>query len=122
MNKPRVRAALSAALTLAPAPGGFTVAQHAAAVGRLTGMAGYTIRQSAYDLRKLRGKNLAVKPGNSRRYQIPPDAARTIAALLVLRDQVISPIIAGVRSRSRAPVPAQPHPARSQRPSPSARQ
>ena len=105
-HKPRVRAALSAALALAPAPGGFTVAQHAAAVGRLTGMAGYTIRQSAYDLRKLRGKHLAVKPGNSRRYHIPPDAARTIAALLVLRDQVIAPIIAGVRSPRMGRKPA----------------
>ncbi len=30
LNKPRIRAALSAALALAPAPGGFTVAEHAA--------------------------------------------------------------------------------------------
>ena len=31
-------------------PHGFTVAEHAAAVRRLSGQAGYTIRQSAYDL------------------------------------------------------------------------
>jgi hypothetical protein len=49
-------------------------------------------------LRKLRGKNLLVKPGRSRRYQVPPQAARTIAGLLTLRDQVIGPILAGVRS------------------------
>ena len=41
---------------------------------------------------------LVDKPGRTRRYQVPPDAARTIAALLTLRDQVIAPIIAGVRS------------------------
>src|SRR6478752_6920850 len=35
-------------------------------------------------------------PGPQR--DIPPDAARTIAALLILRDQVIASIIAGVRS------------------------
>ncbi|MGH3528188.1 MAG: hypothetical protein ACRDQ6_12870 [Pseudonocardiaceae bacterium] len=29
---------------------------------------------------------------------MPPPAARTIAALLALRDQVIAPILAGVRS------------------------
>ena len=29
LNKPRIRAALAAALALAPAPGGFTVAEHA---------------------------------------------------------------------------------------------
>jgi hypothetical protein len=106
LNKPRVRAALSAALTLAVSPDGFTVAQHAAAVQRMTGMAGYTIRQSAYDLRKMRGKNLAVKPGRSRRYHIPPEAARTIAALLALRDQVIAPIIAGIRSPRMGRKPA----------------
>jgi hypothetical protein len=59
---------------------------------------GYTTRQAAYDLRKLRGKNLLVKPGRSRRYQVPPGAARTITALLALRDHVIAPILAGVRS------------------------
>ena len=64
----------------------------------MTGQAGYTTRQAAYDLRKLRGKGLAEKPGGSRRYHIPPGAARTIAALLTLRDQVIAPILAGVRS------------------------
>ena len=55
-------------------------------------------RQAACDIRKLRGKGLAVKPGRSRGYHIPPEAARTIAALLALRDHVIAPILAGVRS------------------------
>ena len=40
---------------------------------------------------------MVVKPGRSRRYQVPSDADRSIAALLALRDQVISPILAGVR-------------------------
>jgi hypothetical protein len=53
---------------------------------------------AAYDLRKIRGKKLVDKPGRSRRYQLPPAAARTIAALLTLRDHVIAPILAGVRS------------------------
>jgi hypothetical protein len=57
----------------------------------------YTSRQAAYDLKKLRGKGLVVKPGTSRRYHAPPDALRTITALLVLRDQVLRPILAGVR-------------------------
>jgi hypothetical protein len=67
---------------------------------------GYTIRQAAYDLRKLRGKGLIAKPGRSRRYVVPPTAARTIAALLALRDQVIGPILAGVRSPRLGPKPA----------------
>jgi len=34
----------------------------------------------------------------TRRYHVPPDSARTIAALLTLRDHVIAPILAGIRS------------------------
>ena len=98
LNKPRIRAALSAALALAPAPGGFTVAEHAARVRQVTGHDGYTTRQAAYDLRKLRGKQLVDKPGRTRRYHVPPAGARTIAALLTLRDHVIAPILAGARS------------------------
>jgi hypothetical protein len=100
LNQPRIRAALQAVLALTPAPGGFTVAQLAAKVQQQTGQtdADYTTRQAAYDLRKLRGKHLVVKPGRSHRYQVPPPAARTIAGLLALRDQVIGPILAGVRS------------------------
>ncbi len=41
----------------------------------------------------------------TRRYHIPPEAARTIAALLALRDQVIAPILAGVRSPRRGRKP-----------------
>jgi hypothetical protein len=39
----------------------------------------------------------AVNAGRSRRYHTPPDALRTITALLVLRDQVLRPILAGIR-------------------------
>jgi hypothetical protein len=106
LNKPRIRAALSAALALTAAPRGFTVAEFATRVQSMTGHAGYTTRQAAYDLRKLRGKNLVVKPGRSRRYHTPAAAARTIAALLALRDQVIAPILAGVRSPRRGRKPA----------------
>ena len=106
LNKPRIRAALAAALTLAAAPHGFTVAEFTAKARQLNTRVDYTIRQGAYDLRKLRGKGLAGKPGRTRRYHIPPEAARTIAALLALRDQVIAPIIAGVRSPRRGRKPA----------------
>jgi hypothetical protein len=96
VNKPRSRAALAAALALAIAPGGFTVADFTAKVRAMTGQAGYTIRNAAYDLRKLRGKHLADKPGRTRRYLISPAAARIISALLTLREDVIAPLLAGV--------------------------
>lgn len=58
----------------------------------------YTIRQAAYDLRKLRGKDLITKPGRTRRYHLTPQSAGTIAALLALREQVIASILDGVPS------------------------
>jgi hypothetical protein len=98
LNKPRIRAALSAVLALSPASDGFTVAELTAKVHTMTGHTGYTIRQAAYDLRKLRGKDLIAKPGRTRRYHLEPQNAGTIAALLALREHVIAPILAGVRS------------------------
>jgi hypothetical protein len=108
LNKPRMRAALAAALALTPAPGGFTAAEFTAGVHAVTGWtaAGYTPRQAAYDLRKLRGKGLLDKPGRGRRYHVPPAAARTIAALLTLREHVIAPILAGVRGPHTRRTPA----------------
>ena len=51
-------------------------------------------------------KQLIDKPGRTRRYRVPPQAARTIAALLTLRDQVITPILAAVRSPRMGRKPA----------------
>jgi len=104
LDSPRIRAVLAAVLALAPGPP-FTVADLAAKVHTMTGQTGYTVRQAAYDLRKLRGKDLVIKPARTHRYQIPADAARTIAALLALRDHVLAPILAGVRSPRRGRKP-----------------
>jgi hypothetical protein len=98
LNKPRIRAALAAVLALSVTSGGFTVAEFTTKVHAMTGNVGYTIRQAAYDLRKLRGKELIAKPGRTRRYHLTPRNAGTIAALLTLREHVIGPILAGVRS------------------------
>ena len=46
------------------------------------------------------------KPGRTRRYQVPDAAARTIAALLTIRDQVIAPLLAGIRTPRRGRPPA----------------
>jgi hypothetical protein len=103
-----MRDALRAALALAPAPNGFTVAEFTAKVHALTGHdhTGYSVRQAAYDLRKLRGKQLVDEPGRSRHYHVRAPAARTIAALLTLRDQVTAPILAAVRSPRMGRKPA----------------
>ena len=65
----------------------------------------YTIRQASYDLRKLRGHDLINKPGKGRRYNVAPDAARVMCGLLVLREHVIAPILAGLRKPARGQRP-----------------
>ncbi len=108
LNRPRMRSAMAGVLALSAAPEGFTVADLASRVQAMTGQAEteYSVRQAAYDLRKLRGKQLVIKPGRSRRYQVPPEAARTMTALTVLRDQVIAPILAGCRVPRRGAKPS----------------
>ena len=98
LNKQRVRAVLAAVVALAAAPRGFTVAELTEKVHSMTGETDYRVRQAAYDLRKLRAKGLVARPEHSRRYQVPAQAARTITALSVLREHVVSPILAGLRS------------------------
>jgi hypothetical protein len=95
-NKPRTRAAMAGVTALTIAPDGFTVADFAAQVRSHTG-GEYTLRQAGYDLRKLRGKQLVIKPGRGHRYLVPADAARTLTGLISLRDHVIAPVLAGIR-------------------------
>jgi hypothetical protein len=49
---------------------------------------------------------VSTKPRALHRYQVPTTAARTIVAVLTLRDHVIGPIIAGVRVPRRGRPPA----------------
>ena len=100
MNKPRTRTALAAVLALASSPTGFTVTDLTTKARAMTGQApsDYTVRQAAYDLKKLRGKGLITKLGRARRYHVRPRAMRAIAALFILREHVVAPILAGVRS------------------------
>ena len=109
LRQASIRAALAAVLALAVAPDGFfTVAQFTTKMAAMTGQtdADYTTRQGACDLRKLRGKQLVAKPGRTWRYHVPEAAARTIAALLTIRDQVIARLLAGARTPRRGRPPA----------------
>ena len=105
LDQQRTRTTLAAVTALAASPQGFTVADLTNKVHTMTGSDDYTIRQAAYDLRKLRGHHLVAKPGRGRRYHVPPQAARTITALIVLRQEVIGPILAGVRVPRRGRPP-----------------
>lgn len=97
-NKPRMRAAWQALLALAPSPHGFTLSQFASQVRAITGQKEqeYGARRASYDFKKLRGKDLAAQIGSSRHYQPVSPGLKTVAALLVLREKVIQPLLAGI--------------------------
>jgi hypothetical protein len=105
IGKARIRAVLAALLTLAPTPRGFTAGGLANAVRDITGQAmpDYDARRAAYDLQKLRGKNLVVKPKHSRRYLVSEAGLRTIVALVVLRDKVLKPLLAALDNPLQSP-------------------
>ena len=97
-NKPRMRAALEAVLALAPSPKGFTISEFASRVRAITGQneEEYGARRAAYDLKKIRGKDLVTKVSSSRHYQPLSQGLKTVAALVVLRERVIQPLLAGI--------------------------
>jgi hypothetical protein len=109
LGQVRMRTVLAAVLALALTPRGFTVGVLAAKVQEIGGRAfqTYGVRQAAYDVKKLRAKQLVQKPEHSRRYQVPDDGLRTITALVVLREHVLKPLLAAA-SQPSAGTPLKP--------------
>ncbi len=101
-NKPRMRAVVNAVLALSASPAGFSAADLTLKVRAMNGrtLSDYSSRQATYDLKKLRGKQFLRKIGG-RRYEPIPEGLRAIAALTVLRDRVIQPLVAAL-SRPKA--------------------
>jgi len=65
----------------------------------------YTSRQAAYDIKKLRGKELVCLIKNSRRYEATHDGLRMITAFLVLREKVLAPLLASACKFNSGPNP-----------------
>ena len=108
LNKARNRTVIAAVSGLATQPEGFTVAQAAEAVRGRAGWkeAEYPTRRAAYDLAKLRGKGLVEPIEGRRRYQCRPEQLRVLCAYVVLREQVIKPVLAGIGRKELAAPPA----------------
>ena len=99
LNKPRLRAVTEAVITLSASADGFTasaLADQVRAFGNQSRSA-YGPRQAAYDLKKLRGKQIVQRIGSTRRYEVIPSGLRAITALLVLRDKAIKPLLAAAQ-------------------------
>jgi len=92
-NKARMRHVTEAVIALSAAPGGFTASQLAARV-QDSGESNYQARQAAYDLKKLRGKDMIRRVGKTRNYEPTSAGIKAMTALLVLRAKVIKPLLA----------------------------
>jgi hypothetical protein len=112
LQKPRMRAVAEAVIALGAKPEGFSATDLAERVREQQGrtLRGYAARKAAYDLRKLRGKSLVERIGKTRRYRVRRPGIRTLAALLILREQVIKPVLAGVCRPKRGRPPKNLHP------------
>jgi hypothetical protein len=112
LNQPRMRRVAEAVLALSASPAGFTASGLARQVRSRSGQpeSQYGVRRAAYDLKKLRGKAMVRKIGNSRRYEPIPEGLRALTALLVLREKIIKPLLAASGQPQPSSKPANPTP------------
>jgi hypothetical protein len=107
LNKARMRWVVEAliALSVSPSPLGFTASELARQVRLLSNQAesDYGPRRAAYDLKKLRAKNIVQRITQTRRYQSTASGLRAIVALVVLRNKAIKPCHKALVSRRSTP-------------------
>ena len=110
LNKARMRWVAEAAIALSPSPGGFTASNLAHQVRVLSKQSEseYGPRRAAYDLKKLRGKQIVQRIGHSRRYQTVPVGLKALTALVVLRNKAIRPLLAAAQELRPARGPQNP--------------
>jgi hypothetical protein len=96
LNKLRMRRVAEAVLALSASPAGLTASELARYVRSVSGQPEfeYGSRRADYDIKKLRAKGMVRKIGKSRRYEPVPEGLRALTALLVLREQIIRPLLA----------------------------
>ena len=99
LNKARMRWVIEAIIALSPSSDGFTasdLANQVRALGKQRASE-YSARHAAYDLKKLSGKNLVRRIGQTRRYESLPKGLRAMAARVVLRNKAIKPLLAAAQ-------------------------
>ena len=99
LNKARNRAVVQGLVALSSAPEGFTVPELAEQVRQRLHCSPqeYSIRRAAYDLAKARGKGFSERVPGRRRYQCQPKPLRTLCAYVLLREEVLKPLLAGAQ-------------------------
>jgi hypothetical protein len=99
LNKRRMRWVAEAVIALSASSDGFTASELATRVCVLSKQtaAQYGPTRAAYDLKKLRGKQIIRRVGQTRRYEAVPAGLRAITALVVLRNKAIKPLLAAAQ-------------------------
>jgi hypothetical protein len=99
LNKTRMRWVAEAVIALSTSPDGFTASALAARVRSFSKQpeAEYGPRRAAYDLKKLRGKEIVRRIGRTRRYEPMPAGLKAMTALVVLRNKAIKPLLAAAQ-------------------------
>ncbi len=107
ISKPRMRSVIEGVIALSVDHRGFSISDLAAKVNERVGAKSgpYTPRMASYDLKKLRGKEIIRKRERSRQYETIPEGLQALTALLVLREKVIKPVLAGAGRPKRGPKP-----------------
>lgn len=107
LNQARMRAVIQAVLANATLPNGFAASQIAVKVRQILHLAedAYLARHAAYDLAKLRGKGWLLRIARSHRYRLSPSGIKTLSALILLRDQLLTPVLAGAGQPKPGPKP-----------------
>ena len=100
LNKARNRAVVQGLVALSSAPEGFTVPELAEHVRQRLHCSPqeYSTRRATYDLAKARGKGLVERVPSHCRYQCQPRQLRTLCAYVVLRDEVLKPLLAATKT------------------------
>jgi hypothetical protein len=99
LNNARMRWVVESVSALSPSPGGFTASDLASQVRVLSKQSEsqYGARRAAYDLKKLRGKKIVRRIGQTHTYESMPKGLRAMAALVVLRNKAIKPLLAAAQ-------------------------
>jgi hypothetical protein len=112
LQNPRMCKVCDAPLALSPNQSGFTTQELTDKVHQLfpDTRGKYSRRHVAYDLLKLRGKNLVKRISRTRRYCVQLFGTQILIGLFVLRDKVIKPVLAGAGKPELDPKPKGIHP------------
>ncbi len=107
LDKARCRNVMKAVLELSTKPGGFAsmdLANKYVKIAKISDQS-YKSRHAAYDLRKLRAKGFVKRKGNSRKYQVTAKGVSMIVAIIVIREKIFKPIVAGIKKKKLAKSP-----------------